>query len=221
MIGFALALTSCVLSNNKLKPVKPNSKFDAVLVFNNIEVIMTPGEKVSYEVSGDESAISRLEAGIEGNTLIFKADRLSASDKIHISLTAPIPESIEVFNNASLAIEGVCDVDDINLRVWNNGRIRIDHNITAKTMSVETFNSGSIVLGSVVANQVRITAANNSTVDISGHVGRLSKSVMNDAVVNVTGLTANNQRHASHDEDSKDTVIVYSDDINILERMFE
>lgn len=221
MNGFALALTSCVLSNNELKPVNQNSKFDTVRVFNNIEVVMTPGEKVSYEVLGDESAISRLEAGIEGNTLIFKADRLFGSDKIHISLTAPMPESMEVFNNASLTIEGDCDVDDINLGVWNNGRIRIDHNITAKTLSVETFNSGSIVVGSVVSNQVNITAANSSIVNISGHIGRLSKSVMNDAVVNITGLTAYNQIRASLDEDSKDTVIVYSEDINILGRIFE
>lgn len=221
MIGFVLALTSCVLSNNELKPVNPNSKFNAVLVFNNIEVIMTPGEKVSYEVSGDESAVSKLEAGIERNTLIFKADRLSGSDKIHINLTAPIPDSIEVFNNASLIIEGDCDVEDINLGVWNDGRIRINNNITAKTMSVGTFNNGSIFVGSVAANQVNITAANSSTVNISGHIGRLSKSVMNDAVVNITGLTADNQIRASHDEYSKDTVIVYSEDINILGRIFD
>jgi len=184
-----IALTSCVFSKERLKPVTPGSKYDAVIVFNNIEVTMTPGKSISYQVSGNEAAKSKLEIGIEDDALIVKADGLKGSDRLSINLTGPVPESITTFNSSAFVLDGSAEVDFFELGAWNSSRISINRNIIAKKVSVSSSNNGHIDIKSVITDSMKIEAANNAVVVVAGRVRNFSKNVMNGAVVDTTGLS--------------------------------
>ena len=220
IICIMLTFTSCIISGEKLKQLTPNSKFDTIRIFNNIEVVMTPGENVSYLVSGSDRAKTKLRIGIEGDALAITAAGLRGSEKLSVYLTAPMPGSIHTFNNASFALDGSADTKDLELEAWNSSIITINQNITAKEVSVSAFNNSKIDIKSVVADNLNIEAANNAIINISGKVKYVTKSVMNGAVVNTEHLsdTLSEQSH-SHD-DSTGTVIVYNDHISLLGRLF-
>lgn len=219
MICLISSLSSCIPSE-KLKPLSVDSKFDAIMVFNNIELTMNPGKHVSYQVSGPKYAKSKLMIGIEGDCLIIKVDGLRGSDKLSINLTAPMLKSIETFNGASFALNESADIEDLELRAWNSSKIEINKNIIAKKVSVSSFNSGHIVIKSVIADKLRIEAANNAVVYVSGKVKNITKSVLNDATVDTNGLSDCQSQH-TYNDDSDDTVIVYSNDISLFGRIFD
>ena len=160
----------------------------------------------------------KLEIGIDGDALMVRANGLNGTDRLTIHLTAPMLKSIETFNDAGFILNGSVDVGELKLCAWNSSLISIGQNITAREVEVQAYNNGRIDIKSIVADKMRIEAANSAVVNVSGKVNSLTKNVMNGAKVNADSLSDARSGQSSYD-DSDDTVIVYSEDISLFGRL--
>lgn len=189
VIALTVALfTSCVSRQNQGAPLTVDSVFDAIEVYNGVEVEYVPSGSVSYTVTASEDAKSKLRMKVNGGTLSIWAEDLRSKDKIRVRLSAPEPTSFLAYNNSKLSCNAPLKTDKLVINAWNNADVTLMDVITVANLDLTAYNNGSVDLPEAQCESIDIEAYNNADVRVAGFAGKLKVSQYNNSRVNTTAL---------------------------------
>lgn len=182
-------LQSCaVATGSRSEPLTIESQFTGITVHNNIDVVYTPGTKVSYIVEATDDAKSKLKMEVSNEILSISAK--DAKDPIKIELTAPELNSFLTTNNSSVTIAGKLKVDNLEANALNNSSLFFSHAVETTDASISATNNADIKFSSLKSNGVSAASSNNSEIEIKGSCNNVTLTATNNSEINASDLKA-------------------------------
>lgn len=185
----AATLQSCATATaSRSEPLTIESQFSGIAVHNNIDVVYTPGTKVSYIVEATADAKSKLK--MEVNAGILDISAKDAKDPIKIELTAPGLNSFLTTNNSSVTIAGNLTLDNLKANALNNSSLVFSQAIETTDVSIRAANNADIKFSSLKSNVVSVSSANNSDIELKGTCNNVTFTATNNSDIDASGLKA-------------------------------
>lgn len=183
-----LLLSSCAFIPVRTEPLGSNSKFESIVVSNNIELIYTPGPNVKYSVEASLEATKRVRMEVRGSSLSLSTRNVDG--KVKITLTSPSVSMIVANNNASVTVTGPLAVKDFTAAANNNSSIKFTSPFDATELTVTASGLASVDFSSLKADDFIVSASNLSTVTAAGSGKEVIFTSMNNVSINAGAYRA-------------------------------
>ncbi|MCB0738444.1 MAG: DUF2807 domain-containing protein [Bacteroidetes bacterium] len=171
LLAITLGLSSCYYDGG-LICTKPNgemaqelrevSAFKSIDLMMAADVVITPGEEYTVEVSASENILDIIKTEVSGQELNIRTktgECIRGNSNVTITITAPNIEEIKISGSGNITNTAGWETDQLELRVTGSGDINLD-DLVVKSYEVDITGSGSIELSG--------TDAEKGYVEISG-----------------------------------------------------
>lgn len=160
-------LSSSAFASTPVTNLPAIGSFNKIEVHGNVEVVVANGEKTNVQVTNDFYAENAVVQNNEGTLRIASYN----NEKLTVYVTANDLRSIEAFDNATVKSDGRLSAIQMEVSLHNNAYA---------ALNLDSFTA-------------ELTVDNNAKADLTGNVTEYAFNHTASAVINQTGLVAENR----------------------------
>ncbi|MBD5232492.1 MAG: hypothetical protein HDS66_10145 [Bacteroidales bacterium] len=174
------------------EPLTANTKFDAVSVFNGIDLYFTASDKIQYKIEASQKVLPYVKVKVDGSELLVYIDKGKSKVKIDenvvVRVSGPVPAKISAFNTSSFVCGAPLVMKNLEVQCWNEASVKLVGKVDVNKASVEAYNNGEVSIGGVVrATSLTLSSWNKGAIKLSqkANVGKANLTAWNDGTVSV------------------------------------
>ena len=193
---FNLSVNFCGVkgSGNITTESRDVTDFNAVDVGGVFQVEVTAQKDFAVEVEADDNLLPYITTEVDGNVLKIQTDRrITATGPIHVRISAPDIENLDVSGAANVTLNGV---DNDSLSVDSSGASKVQLNGETQKLTVEVSGATKVDAEALKAGDADIDSSGASHVNVNAS-GEINADASGASKVVYTGSPVSVQKKTS------------------------
>ena len=163
------------------------ARFKCVDVGGIFQVEVVAGKTFSVEVEADDNLLSHIETEVRGDTLYIETDRkIKSSNSLHVRITAPDIEKLDVSGVAKVSLSGV---NNHTVTVHASGASKVSVSGETSQLNVDISGATKVHADDLKAVNASVEASGASYVGVSV-TGELNSDISGASRVEYSGTPA-------------------------------